>query len=468
MRILLAGLLAAFAATSTSAAEIKPRADQLAFRDLYKELVETNTTLSAGSCTLAAERMAKRLKAAGYPDADLNVFVDPAHPKEGGLLATLHGADPNEKAILLLAHIDVVEANRDDWVRDPFKLIEEDGYFYARGSSDDKSMAAIWTDSLIRYKQEKFQPKRTLRMALTCGEETSTAFNGVDYLIANKRPLIDAAFAINEGGSGMLDDKGNRVVLEVQMGEKVYQDFQFEVTSPGGHSSQPVKDNAIYQLSAALGRVGAYQFPVTFNDTTRAYFKQQAAIRGGETAKAITALLANPKDEAAAREVAKDKAWNSMMRTTCVATMVNAGHAVNALPQRARANVNCRILPGTPVDDILRQLTTLADDPAVAVTVIPPLSPTSPPPPLTATIMKPLEKVAAEIYPGTPILPTMITGATDGAKLNAAGIPTYGIEGIFVDPDLGNIHGLNERVGVKALYDGRDFLFKLVKLYATQ
>ncbi len=468
MRLLIAGILATLLPVAANAADATPRPDQLKFRELYKELVETNTTLSAGSCTLAAERMAKRLKAAGYADTDVNVFVDPAHPKEGGLLATLAGSDAKEKAILLLAHIDVVEANREDWVRDPFVLTEEGGYFYARGASDDKSMAAIWVDSFIRYKQEKFQPKRTLKMALTCGEETSTAFNGVDYLIKNKRSEIESAFAINEGGSGILDEKGQRIALEVQMGEKVYQDFQFEVTNPGGHSSQPVKENAIYQLSAALGRVGAYDFPVALSDTTRAYFKQQASIRGGEIARAITAMLANPKDATDVSTVAKDKAWNSMMRTTCVATMVNAGHAVNALPQRAKANVNCRILPGTPVEEVKQQLAKLAADPAVAVSVVEPQSPTSPPPPLTATIMKPLETVAAEIYPGTPILPTMITGATDGAKLNAAGIPTYGIEGIFVDPDMGNIHGLNERVGVKALYEGRDFLFKLVKLYATQ
>lgn len=465
MRWFLAAFFSAFAATALAA---DARSGLAAFRDLYKELVETNTTLSEGSCTLAAERMATHLKAAGYPDSDLHLFVPPGHPKEGGLVAMLPGTDAKEKAILLLAHIDVVEAHREDWVRDPFKLTEEDGYFYGRGTSDDKAMAAIWVDTLIRYKQEGFKPKRTLKMALTCGEETEAAVNGVEYLIEHERALIDAAFAVNEGGSGMLDENGKRVVLEVEMGEKVYQDFQFEVTNPGGHSSQPVKDNAIYRLSAALGRVGAHEFPVAFNDTTRAYFTQVAKAKGGDAAKAIAALLKNPDDKDALAVVAKDKAWNSMLRTTCVATMVNAGHAVNALPQRARANVNCRILPGTPVDSVMQTLVKIADDPAVAVTPAHEMSVTAAPPPLTPAIMGPLEKIAKAIYPGTPVVPTMITGATDGAKLNAAGIPTYGIEGMFVDPDLGNIHGLNERIRVQSLYDGRDFLFRLMKLYAMQ
>ncbi|MSO98774.1 MAG: M20/M25/M40 family metallo-hydrolase [Rhodospirillaceae bacterium] len=458
-------LAVVFAASAASAA---PRPDQLAFRDLYKELVETNTALSAGNCTDAAQKMARRLKAAGYDDSQIEVFVPPDHPKEGGLVAVLPGTNAIEKAILLLAHIDVVEAKREDWVRDPFILTEEGGYFYARGAMDDKAMASIWVDSLVRFRQQNFKPKRTIKLALTCGEETEAAVNGVEYLLDKRRSLIEAAFAINEGGSGTLDAKGNRVALEVEMGEKVYQDFQFEVTNPGGHSSQPVRDNAIYRLAAALNRVGAYEFPVALSDTTRAYFNQMALIKDADTGRAIKALLANPKDTAALAEIAKDKAWNSMLRTTCVATIVEAGHAVNALPQRARANVNCRILPGSPVDDVLTMLTKLAGDPEVKVTVVEPRSVTSPPPPLTPQIMKPLEETAAEIYPGVPIVPTMITAATDGAKLNAAGIPTYGIEGIFVDPDLGNIHGLNERVRVQSLYDGRDFLYKLVQRYAMQ
>lgn len=442
--------------------------DQAAFRALYKELVETNTTYSTGDCTVAATKMAAHLKKAGYPEKDLVVFTTPEHPKEGGLVAILPGSDPQAKALLLVAHIDVVEAAREDWKFDPFKLTEDNGYFYGRGTYDDKAMAAIWVDSFIRYREEKFRPKRTLKIALTCGEETTEAFNGVQYLIDQRRELIDAAFAINEGGSGMLDEAGNRVVFEVQMGEKVYQDFQFEVTNVGGHSSQPVKDNAIYRLAAALGRLSAYEFPIALSDTTRTYFQRMAKIKGGAEARAITAFLANPSDTKAAAELTNDKAWNAMIRTTCVATMVNAGSAVNALPQRARANVNCRLLPGVAVAEVHKKLLELAADPEVKVTIVEPQSVTAPPPPLTPAIMKPLEATAAEIYPGVPIVPTMITGATDGSRLNAAGIPTYGIEGVFVDPDQGNIHGNNERIRVQSLMEGREFLYRLVKRYAAQ
>ena len=460
--------LGLFLAPLAFAKEPTPSPDRAAFRATYKELVETNTTLSAGDCTIAVQRMAQRLKAAGFPESDLHIFTPPDHPKEGGLVAVLHGADANRKAILLLAHIDVVEAKREDWQRDPFTLVEEGGYFYARGTSDDKAMAAIWVDTLIRLRQEKFKPRRDLKMALTCGEETETAVNGVQYLIDHERDLIDAAFAINEGAGGELDETGNRVVLQVEAGEKTYQDYRFEVTNPGGHSSQPVKDNAIYHLAVALSRVSAYEFPVQFNDTTRAYFTKLAEIKGGETGKAMRALMRDPQNIAADAEVSKDKQWHSMLRTTCVATMVDAGHAVNALPQRARANVNCRLFPGTSVDAVRQTLVEAVDDGVVAIAPVLPASNGAPAPPLTKAIMDPVEAVSREIYPGTPVVPVLTTGATDGINLTAVGIPTYGIEGMFVDPDNGNIHGLNERIRVKALYDGRDFLFKLVKIYASQ
>jgi acetylornithine deacetylase/succinyl-diaminopimelate desuccinylase-like protein len=462
MKVLAALLISGAAA----AADLKP--DQVAFHSLYKELVETNTTLSAGNCTEAAARMQRRLKDAGFPDQDLHPFGDPALPKEGGLVAWLPGFEPRQKAILLLAHIDVVEADPEGWKHPPFSLTEDGDYYYGRGAYDDKAMAAIFIDSLIRYRKDGFRPKRTIKLALTCGEESTTAFNGAQYLVDKRRDLIDAAFAINEGGSGLLDDSGKRVVFEVQMGEKVYQDFELTVTNSGGHSSQPVKDNAIYRLAGALSRIGAYEFPVAFSDTTRAYFRRLASITGGESGRTIRTLLDNPADAKAAAEVAANKAWNAMMRTTCVATMVDAGHAVNALPQRAKANVNCRLLPGTTVKSIHDKLTSLVADPAVAVSVVEPQSVTFEPPPLTPEIMRPLEAVAGEIYPGVPVVPTMITGATDGSRLNAAGIPTYGIEGVFVDPDLGNIHGVNERIRIKSLMDGRDFLHRLVQRYAMQ
>lgn len=460
---LLALATGASAQTAQSPKSVRP--DQLAFRDLYKELVEIDTTLSKGSCTAAAEAMGARLKAAGYAEADVKVVVEPRHPREGGLVAVLRGSDPKSRPMLLLAHIDVVEAKREDWTRDPFKLVEENGYFYGRGTSDDKAQAAIWVDSLIRLKQAGFKPRRDIKMALTCGEE-SEGYNGIEDLLKNHRPLVDAEFALNEGADGLLDEQGKEVVLEVQAGEKVYQDFTLTVTNPGGHSSRPTPTNAIYQLTAALNRIGAYQFPTRFNDATRGYFTQMQPRVAPEQAAAMKALVANVQDPAALAVVTKDPMWNSMLRTTCVATMVSAGHAPNALPQRATANVNCRILPGTPVEEVRAKLTELAADPAVAVTLAHEAKAVSPPPPLTPAILGPIQKEAAKLWPGVPIVPILLTGATDGVHTNAAGIPTYGVSGLFGGSDGDGVHGLNERMRVKSLYEGRDFLHALIKDYA--
>jgi acetylornithine deacetylase/succinyl-diaminopimelate desuccinylase-like protein len=466
---LAAACLAASALLVTSAhADDARRPDQLAFREIYRELVETNTTLSAGSCTAAAEKMAARLRAAGYPDTDLHLFAVPEHPKEGGLVAVLPGADPKARPMLLLAHIDVVEARREDWERDPFTLFEEGGYFYARGALDDKSMAATWVDTLIRLRGERTKPRRTIKMALTCGEETSGAFNGAQYLANERRDLIDAAFALNEGAWGLLDASGKRVMMGVQAGEKTSQDFQLEVQNPGGHSSRPVKNNAIYHLAGALTRIEHYDFPIQLNDTTRTYFSRMASIVGGATGAAMTKVVANPTDAAAGAVVAEDPSWNGMLRTTCVATMLDAGHATNALPQRARANVNCRIYPGESIDSVRQTLERVVADPEVKVTTQGKRGPESVVPPLTREIMAPIEKVSARFYPGVPVMPILQPGATDGQFLGAAGIPTYGVNGLFLDPDLGGIHGLNERVRVQSLYDGRDFLYELVKVYAAQ
>ncbi|MEP6885862.1 MAG: M20/M25/M40 family metallo-hydrolase [Gammaproteobacteria bacterium] len=443
------------------------------FRDLYRELVETNTTLSNGSCTLAAQRMAVRLKAAGFADADLHPFAAPDHPKEGGVVAIYPGRDPKLKAMLLLAHIDVVEAKREDWTRDPFKLVEENGNFYARGVIDDKAEASIWVDTLIRYKKENYQPRRTIKLALTCGEETAGALNGAQWLVEHERNLIDAAFAINEGAWGELDADGHKVVMEIQAGEKTAQNYRLEVTNPGGHSSRPLKDNAIYRLAAALLRVEAYVFPAQFTDGSRAYFsgmaKIQAAKGNTDVADAMRALVKEPNDaQAIALVSAKDPSWNATLRTTCVATMLDAGHATNALPQRARANINCRIFPGVSAETVRSKLEELIADPKVAVATLETRGPSSPPPPLTPQILAPFEKLSAEFFPGVPVLPILQPGATDGEFLNAGGIPTYGIEPLFAGPDLGHVHGLNEYVSVKSLMDCRDFLYRLIKIYADQ
>lgn len=458
-------LLAGAALLCPLAAQAQSRPDQQAFFGLYKELVETNTTLSSGDCTLAARQIAARMQAAGYAPADLTLFAPPGHPKEGGLVAVLAGSDSALKPMLLLAHLDVVEARREDWTRDPFKLVEEDGYYYARGTVDDKAQAAIWTDAMIRFKQQGYAPKRTIKLALTCGEETNEATNGAEYLTRERRALIDAEFVFNEGGGGRYTPDGKREVLALQVGEKASQNFTFTVTNPGGHSSQPVPDNAIYQLADALKAVQGYEFPVKFTETTRIFFGAMATAKGGELAGAIRALLANPADAAADAIVSRDKALHSTLRTTCVATVVKAGHAGNALPQRAEATVNCRIFPDETVDATLAKLRELAG-PKVTVTANQPIRPHAIPPALDPKIVGPVRTVAAKHFPGVPLVPIMSTGATDGIFFEALGIPVYGVPGTFVDPDGNGTHGLNERIRIESLYASRDYLFDLVKAFA--
>ena len=439
------------------------RPDQTDFRALYKELVETNTTLSAGSCTLAAERMAARLKAAGMTDAQLTLFATPEHPKDGGLVAVYPGTDKKMKPMLLLAHIDVVEANRADWTRDPFTLIEENGNFYARGTVDDKAQAAIYTDILVRFAKAGYKPKRTVKLALTCGEETSGAFNGAEWLSKNKRDLIDAEFALNEGGGGRSDGKGKVMVQALQVGEKTYVDYTLTATNPGGHSSQPVRENAIYALGDALLKVRDHEFPLEFNDITRAFFAKTGAQRGDAMGKAMMALAANPADKVAETLVNTDKGYHSLLRTTCVATLIDGGHALNALPQKVTANVNCRMFPGRSIDETKAALAAAIGNPGIAIAPKKEDKPVAKVPPLNPAIIGPMEKLLARYFPGVPLIPAMSTGATDAVYTGGAGIPTYGVPGAWNDPDGNGTHGLNERMEVKSLYAGRDYLFDLVE-----
>jgi acetylornithine deacetylase/succinyl-diaminopimelate desuccinylase-like protein len=362
----------------------------------------------------------------------------------------------------------VVEAKREDWTRDPFTLVEEGGYFYARGASDDKAQAAIWVDNLVRYREEGFRPKRSIKLALTCGEETSAALNGAGWLAKNEREAIDAEFALNEGAGGALDAQGRPVALEILAAEKTSQNFLLEATNPGGHSSRPVPDNAIYHIARAVDHVSEYEFPVQLNDANRAFFKGMSPIMGGEAGAAMDSVLRNPGDAASVAVLDKDANWHAMLRTTCVATLLSAGHATNALPQRATANINCRIFPGVSRESVLAQLVKIVADPAVKVTIPEIRGPVAKPAPLTPRILEPVKQVASEMWPGIPIVPILEPGATDAQFLNPAGIPTYGISGIFEDPDLGHIHGLNERIRVNALYEGRAFLYRLVKIYAGE
>jgi acetylornithine deacetylase/succinyl-diaminopimelate desuccinylase-like protein len=445
-----------------------PSSDDSAFRALYKQLVETNTTRSVGSCTQAADAMRSHLLAAGIPDADMQILAPPDRPNDGALIAVLHGRDRTAKPILLLAHIDVVEAKREDWDRDPFKLVEDNGWFYARGSSDDKAMAAVFTDSLIRYKQEGFKPRRDIKLALTCGEETASIFNSVRWLIQTQPKVLNAAFALNEGAGGELDRNDKPVALQIQAGEKVYQDFALEASDVGGHSSRPTKNNPIVRLSTGLAKLGTHNFPIALNQATRGYFDAQSRLVSADIAADMRAVMNNPPDEAAAERLwAVNPGWNGSLRTTCVVTEITGGHAPNALPQHVRANVNCRILPGVPIPEVQKEIVNVLGDDKINVAPAGELGFQSPPPPLTERIMGPVRKIAGEIWPGVAIVPTMATGATDGSYLNAAGVPTYGLSGMFHDAEGSHAHGLNERIRVKSLMNGRRFLYEVVKLYAN-
>ena len=465
----LAGGAAGARAASADTAGPRAANEDAAFRGLYKELVEINTTRSVGSCTRAAEAMRARLGAAGIPASDMQILAPADRPNDGALIAVLHGRDRHAKPILLLAHIDVVEAKREDWERDPFKLVEENGWFYARGASDDKAMAAVFTDTLIRYARAGFKPRRDIKLALTCGEETPNIFNSVDWLVHTQPSVLDAAFALNEGAGGELDSGGKPVALQIQAGEKVYQDFALDASDVGGHSSRPTKNNPIVRLSVGIAKLGAYDFPVALNAATTGYFQAESKLAPAAVAADMQAVLKNPNDEQAVERLwALNPAWNSMLRTTCVATEIAGGHAPNALPQHVQANVNCRILPGVPIASVQERIVSVLADPKISVSPTGDTGIQSPPPPLDPRIMGPVRTVADRIWPGVAIVPTMATGATDGRFLNASGVPTYGLSGMFHDAEGPRAHGLNERIRVVSLMNGRRFLYEIVKIYADQ
>ena len=453
-------------ASHQTAASVKARAGEPEFRALYRELVEINTTLSVGSCTEAATAMKARLSAAGYPEADLHVLVPPDLPKGGNLVALLPGTDAKLKPVLLLAHMDVVEAKREDWTRDPFKLVEEDGFFYARGASDDKAMAAVFADAMVRFKKEGYRPKRGIKLALTCGEETPNIYNGVSFLVKNHRDLIDAAFALNEGGGGRYDQKtGVYRFVAVQVGEKVYQDFKLTAIDQGGHSARPTPANPIYRLARALNRIDGYSFPVEFNDTTRVYFQRSGEIEGGSKGADMIAI-GKTGDPAAVARLISDLSINGTLHTTCVATQIEGGHAPNALPQKVTANVNCRIFPGHDQKEILAALVAAVGDSAVKIEFADPPETPGAPPALSKEVLQPIEALTLDMYPGVAVIPVMSAGATDGRFLTPAGIPTYGVSGMLSDGATSNAHGLNERIRVQTLIEGREFLYRLTKLYA--
>jgi acetylornithine deacetylase/succinyl-diaminopimelate desuccinylase-like protein len=425
-------------------------------KEILRELVEIDTT-QAGNTTTAAEAIAARLLAEGFAEEDIQVLGPTAD--RGNLVVRYRGRDSGRRPILLLAHLDVVAADPADWELDPFVLTERDGYFIGRGTRDDKGQAAIDIANLIRLKREGFQPDRDIIVALTADEETGDQ-NGVTWLLENHRDLIDAEFAFSEGGDGVIRD-GEFVANLVQATEKVYLTYELETTDPGGHSSVPRKDNAIYRIADALIRIRAHDFPIVLNEVTSMYFARSADLADAEMATAMRGITRQPIDPAAAAYLTQTPTYNALLRTTCVATLAEAGHAENALPQRARATINCRMLPTENSDAVLETLITVVGDPRITITETYPAIP-SPPSPLTDELLAAIEDLTEKHWPGVPVIPTMGTGATDGLFLRNAGIPVYGVSGLFYDIAADTRHGLNERVQVKSFFAGQEFMYELV------
>ncbi len=442
-------------------------ADRQALRDIFRELIEINTVDPDGDVTRAAEAMRARLLTAGFAAEDVRVVVPAGNAKKGNLVARYRSPAPVGKPLLLLAHIDVVAARREDWSDglDPFKFTERDGYYYGRGTMDDKAMAAIFVANLIRFKRENFQPARDIIVALTTDEETGD-FNGVEFLLKEHRALVDAGFGINEGGRGYLK-AGKPLLNAVQASEKVYQSFRLEVRNKGGHSSLPVKDNAIFRLAAGLDRLARFDFPVNLNEVTRSYFERMSKIETGQIAADMRAVATTARPDAgAAARLSATPYYNALMRTTCVATRLEGGHADNALPQMARATVNCRILPQETAADVEATLRRVLSDEQIGITPTA-VSKPSPPSPLRPEIMGVIESLTQEMWPGVPVVPIMGTGATDSLFFRQVGIPVYGVSGIFDDIDDNRTHGRDERIAVKSFYDGREFLYRLTKAFSS-
>ena len=434
-----------------------PEAERQLARAIYKEMVEIKSGYNTGATTPVAEAAAKRLKAAGFPDAD--IFIGGATPTKANLVVRYRGTG-KLRPILLLAHTDVVEAKREDWSMDPFVLNERDGYFYGRGTGDDKAQAAIWIANLIRYKRESFKPDRDIIVALTADEEGGGPYNGVQWLLKNKRELVDAEFCLNEGGWGEAIN-GKRISNNVQLSEKFVINYRLEVHNKGGHSSLPVPDNAIYHLAAALDRLSKFSFPLKVNDVTKAYFQSMSKVEDGAVRNDLAKVAAG--DQAAMQRVAAaTPSWNATLRTTCVATQLEGGHARNALPQLAAATVNCRVLPDDTKEYVTTTLTRVLADDQVAISLLGTVD-SGPPSPIREDLMTAVSTITNQLWPGVPAVPMMVMGATDGLYFRAAGIPTYGVQGIFYDRDDIRFHGRDERVRVQAFYEGQTFLYELVK-----
>ncbi len=448
-------------ATNVRAQTTRPDAEKQLARDIYKQFIEIQSGYTTGATTPVAEAAAARLKTAGFPDSD--IFVGGAIPKKGNLVVRYHGTGAR-KPILLLAHTDVVEAKREDWTMEPFQLIEKDGFFYGRGTGDDKAQAAVWIANLIRYKQEGFKPDRDIIVALTADEEGGGPYSGIQWFLKNHRELIDSEYALNEGGWGESLD-GKKISNDVQVSEKYVINFRLEVHNKGGHSSLPVPDNAIYRLAVALERLSNFGFPLKTNEVTAAYFQQMAKIEDGPH-KEDLAQAAAGSQEAMSHLAAASPAWNATLRTTCVATQLEGGHAVNALPQLAAATVNCRVLPEDSVDYVQSTLQKVVGDDQVSIKILGDTS-AGPASPMRADLLAAINQATEKIWPGVPTVPIMVMGATDGKYLRIAGIPTYGVQGFFFDRNDIRFHGRDERMSVQSFYEGQAFLYDLAKILSS-
>jgi acetylornithine deacetylase/succinyl-diaminopimelate desuccinylase-like protein len=450
-------ILTSLFAISAIGQTMPPDSERQLARDIYKELIEIRSGYTTGATTPAAEAMAARLRAAGFPEAD--IFVGGAIPTKANLVVRYHGSG-RRKPILLLAHTDVVEAKREDWSMDPFQFIERDGYFYGRGTADDKAQAAVWIATLLRYRREDFRPDRDIIVALTADEEGGGPYNGVQWLIKNKRDLIDAEFCLNEGGWGEIAG-GKKISNDIQVSEKYVINFRLEVRNKGGHSSIPIADNAIYHLASALERLSKFGFPMKINEVTRAYFEAMSKIDTGPL-KNDLARAAGGSTEAMQKVAQASAAWNATLRTTCVATQIEGGHAKNALPQLAAANVNCRVLPDETAEYVQNTLKRIIGDDQVSLTISGDVS-KGPASPMRQDVLKAVSRLTDTLWPGVPTVPIMVMGATDGLYLRAIGIPTYGVQGFFMDRDDIRFHGRDERMGVTSFFEGQTFLYELVK-----
>jgi acetylornithine deacetylase/succinyl-diaminopimelate desuccinylase-like protein len=474
-RITAAGIASALGALlafplQAAAAPLSDAATRALAHDIFKQLVEINTTDSIGSTTAAAKAMAQRLLDAGFPAADVTVLGP--NERKGNMVARYRGRPGSKlKPVLIIGHVDVVEARREDWTTDPFQFVEKDGYYYGRGTQDMKVSDAIVVTDFIRMKKEGFVPDRDIILALTADEEGGKS-NGVDWLLKNHRDLIDAEFVLNPDSGGVVTDQGKPLTMEFEATEKLYADYQLLATNPGGHSSLPKPDNAIYHVVDALAVLQKSPFPFEINTVTREYFTQMATIETGQTAADLRAILAPTPDPAAIDRLSTDARYNSTLRTTCVPTLMSAGHAPNALPQRAAANVNCRIFPGHSQEDIRVELERLFNDPKLSVKYMSDAGEVTDhgsdrkamaPPPLRPDVIDSLRAVSAKLWPGVKVIPMMMTGASDSVYTMMAGIPSYGICGVAIDRNDVRMHGRDERVPIESYYTGVEFYYEFLK-----